>query len=119
MRLVHTISIERSSDGSLDDRGVPAQTWIAAATARAWVQPKSARELMQLSQAGPTVSTHSVYLDPNADITAADRIVFDGDAYQVDGIRDEAGIGHHFKVDAHLVEELSGFDDGYSVGFGT
>ena len=103
MRLIHTITIERASDGAADDRGVPAQTWAPSSTAQAWVQPKSARELMQLSQGGPVASTHSIYVDPNADVTEADRIVFDGSTYQIDGIRDEAGYGHHFKVDAHLV----------------
>jgi len=103
MRLIHVITIERASDGALDDRGVAAQTYATLATARAWVQPKQAREMAQLSQAGPVVSTHSIYVDPSADITEADRVVFDGDTYQIDGKRDEAGYGHHFKLDAHLV----------------
>ena len=104
MRFVHTVTIERASDGTDDDRGVPAQTWTTSSTAQAWVQPKTVKELMQLSQGGPVVSTHSIYVDPQADVNEADRIVFGGDTYQIDGVSDAAGIGHHFKVDAHLVE---------------
>ena len=104
MRLPHTITIERNTEGALDDRGVPAQSWATLSTARAWVQPKSSREVAQLSQSAPVVSTHSVYVEPGTGVTAADRIRFGGDTYQVDGIRDEAGVGHHLKLDCHLVE---------------
>ena len=45
----------------------------------------------------------TIYLWPT-DIAEADRIVWGTATYQVDGIRDEAGIGHHYRVDAHLVE---------------
>ena len=105
MNLPHTITIERATDGAADDRGVPAQTWATLETARAWVQPKSAKELGQLSQGGPVVSTHSIYVDPNADVNEDDRIDYGSQTYQIDGIRDEAGLGHHFKIDAHLVED--------------
>lgn len=104
MRLIHTITIQRNTPGAVDDRGVPAQSWATLATARAWVQPKSSRELMQLSQSGPVASTHSVYIEPGTGIRESDRISFGGNTYQIDGIRDEAGMGHHDKVDAHLVE---------------
>ena len=103
MDLPHTLTIQRSTDGAIDDRGVAAQTWADLAEVRGWVQPKSARELAQLSQAGPVTSTHSVYLWLT-DVTAADRLVYDGDTYQVTGIIDEAGVGHHLKLDCRLVE---------------
>jgi head-tail adaptor len=103
VNLPHVVTIERATEGSIDDRGVPAQTWATLATVDAWVQPKSVREVAQLSQAGPVVSTHSVYLWPT-DVTESDRLVYGGATYQVDGIHDEAGIGHHYRVDAHLVE---------------
>ena len=104
MQFPHTIVIERSTDGADDDRGVPDQTWATLATVSAWVQPKTSRELMQLSQGGPVTSTHSAYLWPT-DITAADRFTYDGGTYQVEGIRDEAGMAHHLKLDCRLVED--------------
>jgi len=104
MRYPHAIVIERASDGADDDRGVPVQTWATLDTVDAWVQPKSARELAQLSQAGPVTSTHNVYLEPT-DVTEADRFTHDGDTYQITGIRDEAGVGHHLKLECRLVED--------------
>lgn len=104
MRLIHTITVQRAAAGAVDDRGIPAQTWSTLATAQAWVQPKSSREMERLSQGGAVVSTHSIYVEPSSAVTPADRISFDGKTYQIDGIRDEAGLGHHFKLDCHLVE---------------
>lgn len=104
MRLPHTVTIQKNTPGALGDRGVAAQVWTTRATARAWVQPKSVRELQQLSQSGPVVSTTSIYLEPVSGILEADRISYGGGTYQIDGIKDEAGLGHHLKLDCHLVE---------------
>lgn len=104
MRLPHTITIQRNTPGAVDDRGVPAQVWATTTTAQAWVQPKSVREIQQLSQGGPVVSTHSIYVEPAASVNENDRISYGSKTYQIDGIKDEAGIGHHLKLDCHLVE---------------
>lgn len=104
MLLPHTITIQRNTPGSLDDRGVAAQSWSTLKTARAFVQPKSVRELRQLSQSGPVTSTYSIYVEPGTGIAEADRISFGGNTFQVDGIKDEAGLGHHDKLDCHMVE---------------
>ena len=103
MNLPHSVVIERATAGTVDDRGVPAQVWAALATVSGWIQPKSARELAQLSQGGPVSSTISIYLWPT-DVNEDDRITYAGDTYQIDGIRDEAGVNHHLKLDCHLVE---------------
>jgi len=103
MNLPHVLIIQRAAAGTADDRGVPAQTWATLATVSGWVQPRSVRELAQLSQGGPVVSDMTIYLWPT-DIAEADRIVWGTATYQVDGVHDEAGIGHHYRVDAHLVE---------------
>lgn len=107
MILPNRIQIERSTAGTEDAYGMPAQTWATLkAGIPASVQPLSSRELADLSQGGPVASDHAIYLLPT-DLKAADRIRMDPDdgrVYQVDGIRDEAGIGHHLKVMAHLVQ---------------
>ena len=103
MNLPHTVVIERATPGTVDDRGVPAQVWATLATIPGWVQPKSARELAQLSQGGPVTSTITIYLYPT-DVTEADRITYAGGTYQIDGIRDAAGMNHHLELDCHLVE---------------
>lgn len=105
MNLPHNVTVQKVTAGVVDDRGVPAQVWSTrTANARAWVQPKSVREVQQLSQGGPVVSSHSIYLEPGTGIIEGDRITYGSNTYQVDGVKDEAGLGHHDKVDAHLVE---------------
>jgi SPP1 family predicted phage head-tail adaptor len=104
--LRHALVIERAIAGAEDERGMPAQTWATLATVRGLVQPRNAQELAQLSQAGPVVSDHVIYLLPT-DLREADRIRFDPDdgrRYQVDGVRDAAGMGRHLEADAHMVE---------------
>lgn len=102
--LNHDLIIERATGGTADERGVPAQTWAPLATVRGSVQPKRVRELAQLSQAGPVTSDLTIFLLPT-DLREGDRIVSAaGAVYQVDGVRDPAGAGHHLEADAHLVE---------------
>jgi head-tail adaptor len=104
-RLVHRLAIERSTAGAVDDQNMPAQTWSTLAEVAGLIQPKSARETAQLNQAGVVVSTHTIYLRPT-DITEADRIrAITGPpgTYQLDGIRDAAGLGHHLEIDAQMV----------------
>ena len=105
MRYPHTVTVQRATDGANDDRGVAVQTWADLADVPAFVQPKSTRELMQLSQSGPVTSMHAAYLPPSTDVTEADRLVLGSDTYQITGIRDEAGLQHHLKVDLRLVED--------------
>lgn len=101
--LNHTLVIQRSTNGTEDAYGMPAQTWAELATVHASVQPKSVREMAQLSQAGPVTSDLTIYLLPTA-IREGDRLVStSGAVYQVDGVRDAAGAGHHYEVDAHQV----------------
>jgi hypothetical protein len=107
MKLPHRILIERATAGAEDERGMPGQTWATLADGiPAFVQPLQSEELAQLSQGGPVASDHAIYLLPT-DLRESDRIRFDpsdGRVFQVDGIRDEAGLGHHLKVMAHMVE---------------
>ena len=104
-RLVHALVIERATEGAVDDYNQPARTWAPLATIRGLVTPKSALEVAQFNQAGATVSTYTIYLRPT-DLKASDWIRFepdDGRRFEIDGVRDAAGLGHHFECDAHLV----------------
>lgn len=100
--LNHSISIERATSGSRNERGEPEQTWSALRSVPASVQPLTARDLAQLGQGGPVVSTHKVYLYPT-DVTPADRIVEGSTTYQIDAVYDQAGAGHHLRLDVHSV----------------
>lgn len=102
MQFPHVVTIERATAGSRDDYGHPTQTWTAQTGVQAWVQPKSARDLALLSQGGPVVSDYTIFTHAT-DISESDRIVFGAQTYQIDGVRDAAGIGHHLEIDAHKV----------------
>jgi head-tail adaptor len=101
-RLLHALVIERPMDGAVDDYNQPTQTWATLAAVAGLVQPKSAREAAQLNEAGAVLSTHTIYLRPT-DLQASDRIVYGGTYYEITGIRDAAGLGHHYEVDARVV----------------
>lgn len=119
--LNHRVSITRSlvvlddaDEPVLDEYGQPTFTdSTLASDIPAGIQPKNARELAAMSQAGVATSTHSIYMHPR-DISTADRIVHLADdcpvrtdlpdtTYQVTAVPDAAGAGHHLEVDASLV----------------
>ena len=106
-QLLHTLSIERATDGPPDEYNQPSRTWATLSEVPGLVQPKSAREVAQLNQAGAVVSTYSIYLRPT-EIQPADRVrvLDDGVAgvYEIDGIQNQAGRNHHLKADARMVE---------------
>lgn len=102
MKLNHSISIERATAGSANERGETTETWSSVATVRASVQPISARELNQLGQGGPVSATTKIYIYPIT-ITAADRLVEGSTVYAIDAVYDQAGAGHHLRIDCHAV----------------
>lgn len=105
--LIHRLAVLRYAEGARDEYGNPAQTQsVLASGVRGLVQPKNVREMAQPSQGGPVTSDHTIFLWP-IDVHESDVIRFDPDdgrRYQVDGVRDAAGIGHHLELDAHMVE---------------
>lgn len=106
-RLVHSLVIERATSGAEDEYGQPSRTWATLSEVPGLVQPKTARELAQLNSAGAVVSTYSIYARPT-EVQPSDRIrVLEGSmtgVYEIDGVRDEAGLAHHLKIDARQVE---------------
>lgn len=104
--LIHSLAVERATSGALDGYGQPARTYATLATFRGRIEPKSAREMAQVNQAGAVVSDHALRTRPR-DLRAADRIRFeptDGRLFEITGIRDIAGAGHHLTVDLVLIE---------------
>lgn len=111
-RLIHSLLIVHRAqvldvDGNpvLDENGMPTTTETTTAV-KGLVQPKSAREVALISQAGANVSDHTIYMLPAA-VTSQDVIRYDdeddGRQYNVIGVRDAAGIGHHLEIDAEMV----------------
>lgn len=101
--LRHELVIKRLGPGAVNDWNQPTRTPATFATVRGLVQPKSAQELSQANEAGPVVSTHTIFARPIAGLKESDRIEVGGDVYQIDAINDAGGQGRHVEIDAHKV----------------
>lgn len=105
--LLHDLIIERAADGAVDDYNNPSRTWSTLAEVKGLIQPKTAREVAQYNQAGAVVSTYTIYLRPT-EIQPADRVrIASGPmagTYEIDGIRNAAGVNHHLEADCRMVE---------------
>lgn len=109
--IVRDVAVLAMGEPTLDDYGQPVRTSTTlASNVPAGIQPKSTAELAAISQAGVALSTHTIYLLPR-DVTTADQIVHDATAcpvtvdlptatFQVRGVPDAVGAGHHLEVDA-------------------
>jgi len=101
-------------DDVLDELGQPTfVTDTVASDVPAGIQPKSAREVAATHEAGAVPSDTRIYLLPR-DVTTADAVYHDPAAcpmakdlpeatYNIVGLRDAAGAGHHIELDAKLV----------------
>lgn len=123
-RLVHTLVIERpygsdgidvGSDIDLDDYGQPVRVYSAAPDAtevQGLIQPKSAREIALISQAGAALSDHTIFTQ-RIDLLTSDRIrditdASNGPTYEIVGIRDfNFGGTPHYEVDAKKITSAS------------
>lgn len=104
--LIHKLAVERATSGPPAEYGQPTRTYATLATFRGRIEPKSAREVAQLSGAGAVVSDHTLRTRPR-DLRESDRIRFDpadGRLFEITGIRDPAGSGHHLTVDLTLIK---------------
>ncbi len=104
--LIHTLAVERATSGPEAEYGQPSRTYATLATFRGRIEPKSAREVAQLHGAGAVISDHTLRTRPR-DLRESDRIRFDpadGQLFEITGIRDMAGAGHHLTVDLALIK---------------
>lgn len=98
-RFLHTLAVKALvPTGALDEWGSPVTAEATVATVPGLVQPRSAREVAALSQAGPVVSDHVAYLSPLASLTTGCWIEVDGHRYDVLSVADAAGLGHHLEA---------------------
>lgn len=121
--LTHRVSIIRrvavlvDDEPSLDEYGQPITAESTTTDVPASIQPRTARERAEISQGGAAVSDHRIYMLP-LDIGTADLIVHDPDdcpmwtdlplgRYEVMGVPDAAGAGHHVEIEARLVGSAS------------
>lgn len=115
-RLGHTVHLERDVDaGTEDDAGQPETENEVGEDFPAAIQPKSAREAALISQAGVPVGDWTIFTLPRL-ISTADKVVHDSSVcpmpegadlpdatFELQAIRNAAGLGHHLEIDARLV----------------
>jgi hypothetical protein len=115
-RLEHTVAIVRRTSSGETDYGADEFSEAVLATVKAAIQPKDERELALSTQAGAGVSDHTIYLLPT-DLVGSDYILHDqGDCpmtsdlphmrFEIEGIRNAAGKGHHLEVNARAVQGI-------------
>lgn len=120
--LDHRVHIVRRVDGVDDSYGQPTQTDEIGETFAAAIQPKSVREVVAISQAGAAIGDYTIFLAPRL-LTEADVIVHDTATcpkpdvadfadcrFEVTGVRNAAGIGHHLEVDVRLTGASGGVE---------
>jgi len=114
-RLVHSLAIVTPTDDVGDDPdeyGQPVPGIPTTILASGLIQPKTAREVALISQAGAQVSDHTVFLPEGTAVQSASYVRFqpdDGDRYEVVGIRDFAygTTNDHLEVDCRRVRSES------------
>jgi head-tail adaptor len=98
--LRHTLVVKRLAyAGTVDDYGQPVLTVTPVGTVRGRIAPKSAREVALVSQAGVVVSTHVGFVRPLAGLDAGCWIECAGVRYDIVGLPDAAGAGHHLELE--------------------
>lgn len=114
--LDHEVQLVRTTETGEDDYGQAETSETTVGTARAAIQTKSAREVAALHEAGASVSDYTIFLEVAAGATTADALVHDpalcpqsvGDLplsrFELSGVRNAAGRGHHLELDARLVK---------------
>jgi len=110
-RLVHDLTIVTPTDDvgtATDEYGQPVAGIPTSTNVSGLIQPKSAREIALISQAGAQISDHTIFLLRTAPVENASYIRFatdDGDRYEITGIRDFAygTTNDHLEVDCRRV----------------
>jgi hypothetical protein len=114
--LTHTVHLERRAEtGTSDDYNQPEIAPEIGEPFMAAIQPRTAREMALISQAGAPVSDHTIFMRARL-VASGDRIVHDATtcpvpavsdlasaSFELSGVRNAAGIGHHLEVDARLI----------------
>lgn len=95
---VHVPAGPTDGDPVFDDYGQPVTAEATVATVAGRIAPKSAREVALLSHAGAVVSTHTGYLWPLAGLDTGCWIESGGVRYDITGLSDAAGAGHHLEL---------------------
>jgi hypothetical protein len=106
-RLIHSLAIVTPGyEDELDDYGHPIPAEPTTVLTQGLIQPKKATEVALISQAGPMVSDHTIYLEPRDVANGAylRREPDDGERFEVVGVRSFAyGRSPHLAIDAKRI----------------
>ena len=119
--LDHRVYLERDlASGGDDEWGQPVTLTEVSGPFAASIQPKRVREVALISQGGAVIGDYTIFTLPRR-IAASDAIIHDETMcpkasevdyptlrFEVTGVRNPAGRGHHLEVDASLVGETTG-----------
>lgn len=95
---VHDPAGETDGDPIFDDYGQPVMVAATVATIAGRINPRTAREVALLSQAGAVVSTHTGFIRPLAGLDTGCWIESGGVRYDITAMPDAAGQGHHLEL---------------------
>ena len=95
--------VDDAGSVTVDGYGQPVTSEGTVATVAGLVQPRRAREVAAASQAGANIGAHVGYLDPLPGLVTGDWIEVGGVRYDILGVYDAGGVGHHLELDLRLV----------------
>lgn len=99
--LRHTATIQQKTSMQTAI-GTFSATWIDRATVKCLIQPTQLSETTETGRV--TVRNgYKMFCLPTT-ITESDRVVWNSKSYEVTGIRDAAGQGHHLEIDLEVIE---------------
>lgn len=96
---VHVPPEPTDGDPVFDEYNQPVMAETTVATVAGRIQPKTAREVVLLAQAGAVVSTHTGFIRPLAGLDTGCWIESGGIRYDIVGMPDAAGHGHHTELE--------------------
>jgi hypothetical protein len=95
---VHDPPEPGDGDPLFDEYGQPIMAPVTVATVAGRIEPLSAREVALLAQSGAIVSTHRAFVRPMAGLLTDAWIEAGGVRYDIVGMPDAAGAGHHLEL---------------------
>jgi hypothetical protein len=88
---------------TVDDYRQPVSAPTTVATVPGLIQPRKASEVALTSQAGAVIGDYVGYVRPLAGLTTGDWIEMGGVRYDILGMPDAAGLGHHLELSLKAV----------------
>lgn len=120
--LDHTVHVVRRAETGEDDYGHAETVDEVGGPFRAAIQPKSVRDVALISQAGAAIGLYTIYCQPRVIDTSA-ALIHDTDQcpkaderdfptarFEITGVRQQTGRGHHLALDAKLVSSGAGVE---------